>query len=278
MTKDEAIKKIQLLLALAKSSNPNEAANAQSGAEKLIEKFSLQTDDYAKAEAPAYDTRDNLLFEELILTEWRAIIAIACANKYDCVVIREDATATIASEVSTTYRYFVYGDDSDIIHVKLCCISSLFPRSRHCWQPNALARAPYTSNHMPRELLMASRTTSPTSLSRQMALCRSSQKPRSKCKSGEAIVKTGDALAVPEPPVKKTTTINTQDKPIDYVAYIRGQRAGSQIHIGEPREEDLVLGDRDVSLPPSVWDKVKGLFSRKTESEDWDDDDDWEND
>jgi uncharacterized protein DUF2786 len=119
MTREDAVKKVKLLLALAQSPNENEAANAKSMADKIIEKHELLEAEYKTDDTPQYDTSDNLLFEEVLLTEWRGIVAIACANKYDCSIIREDCTAATSTDTTTTYRYYVYGDDIDVIHTRL---------------------------------------------------------------------------------------------------------------------------------------------------------------
>jgi hypothetical protein len=73
--------------------------------------------------------------------------------------------------------------------------------------------------------------------------------------------------------VKETRTINNKEKPIDIVAYIRGEKLGSSIHIGDYIDNDHLLGE-DLEISASVWDRIRGVFSRSVDEDDWLDEND----
>ena len=268
MLREDAINKVKLLLALTKSPNTNEAANAQTLADKLIAKYELQEPEYKSDDKPSYDTSDNLLFEEVILTEWRGIVAIACANKYDCSIIREDATATTTIDTTTTYRYYVYGDDTDVIQTRLLF---QFVASRiddlmltYCRGKSNLYEQSFgegAANGVKDNI--AYETFAVEGMVKTEAV--EEVQPR------ESLVKTSDAIAKPEPPIKETKTINTREKPIDIVAYIRGEKLGGNIHIGDYIDDDHLLDD--LTMETSLWDRLKGVFARSIDEDDWLDED-----
>lgn len=110
--------KIKHLFALSLSSNPNEAAAALAMADKLIAKFGVTPEQLGEIEAsdkPIYSD-DNLLHESDNLEDWKNLLALVVAQKYDCYAIQENNVARTGDGVTArqTYRYYVYGEDEDV--------------------------------------------------------------------------------------------------------------------------------------------------------------------
>lgn len=111
------LQKIKLLLNLAKSPEPGEAANAAAMALKLIQKFNVtdeQLQEIESSDKPIY-TDENLLLDTPELADWKNILALVVATKYDCYAIQEE---NVLSTGERSYKYFVYGEPEDIAIAK----------------------------------------------------------------------------------------------------------------------------------------------------------------
>lgn len=86
--KHNIIERIQKLLALSKSDNPNEAANAAALADKLINKHQISN---AELQATSHeqvpvDRYKDPIYSSARRTAWKAHLASALARHYDCAV------------------------------------------------------------------------------------------------------------------------------------------------------------------------------------------------
>lgn len=113
MTKTEAINKVKLLLNFAESANQNEADSARLQAEKLKKKFDIQDSDLSEGPS-VFDDKFFLssMNEDL---EYKRSLAFAIANKFYCTLVQE---VTVLGPTEYLYKFFLYGDDSDIVSAK----------------------------------------------------------------------------------------------------------------------------------------------------------------
>jgi hypothetical protein len=78
MTRDEALKKIKKCLALAKSSNPNEAATAMRQAQKLMEAFGVNDDDVRLSDVNEQSASARMQS----MAMWEVMLANAIASTF----------------------------------------------------------------------------------------------------------------------------------------------------------------------------------------------------
>lgn len=258
MEKPVAIEKVRLLLRLAASTpDTPEGVNAKAMADKFIAKFELHPEDYEdKEDVPIY-TDDELLYETKNYEEWKSILALIVSSKYDCLTIQEVNEASTGEKV---YKYFVYGDETDVIHTK-CLFAFAFKEVQKVIDANCFKRG---------ELFQSSYSEGVVNGIRINIECEDfimegivMQKKDKPAENKEAMTK------VEEPkekdiPIKEKAMVNNKERPLDHIAYFYGELAGSQIHIGKAMK-DLVLPENyeedDKKAAPSAWKKMlKGIF------------------
>ena len=107
--------KVKKLLALATSSNPNEAANAKELADKLIEKYNITEADLGSLDPKEHYGENEKLFVTYGSVMWRQQLAVAVAKYFDCQIIQEEhRPAGSGEEVTGEFHHFVYGDDDQV--------------------------------------------------------------------------------------------------------------------------------------------------------------------
>ncbi len=108
---DSIIEKVQKLLALAKSSNINEAAAATAAANKLIDQYRLSEADLSlSSEDDQIVEDDGFVYETGRIIPWKNSLAITLAKHYGCAMFN----STIYPNGRKVSRYKLIGKKSDI--------------------------------------------------------------------------------------------------------------------------------------------------------------------
>jgi hypothetical protein len=105
------LNKVKLLLNLANSSNPNEADNARTMADKLIAKYNITEEELTSLEEKVFYGENEKLFVTLGIVGWRQQLALAVATYFDCQIVQEEL---VPAEGPHEFKYFVYGDDDQV--------------------------------------------------------------------------------------------------------------------------------------------------------------------
>lgn len=222
------LQKIKLLLNLAKSPNENEAANAAAMALKLIEKFNVTDEQLAEIDAngrPIY-TEDNLMLDTPELADWKNILALAVANKYDCYAIQEE---NVASSGERTYKYFVYGEEDDVAIAKEL-FSYVYGEMLKVIETKCTGRGELYRDSFCEGLVNGVKI----NIEFENFTVSGIVKTQS---SSEEIKK--DVLApiekapIKPPAIDKKTKVTNKEKPLDIMAYFVGEGFGRDIHIGK---------------------------------------------
>ncbi len=113
---ESTLNKIKLLLKLANSPNPNEAANARAMADKFISKYEITPEELKSLEdkKPLYGEEEKL-FTTLGIESWRQQLALAVGKYFECQIVQEEL---VPAEGLRQYNYYVYGDPQDVETVK----------------------------------------------------------------------------------------------------------------------------------------------------------------
>lgn len=258
MDKTSIIEKVRFLLNLASTeSTPiNEAEAAKNAANKLIEKFQLTEEDYQVVEVKPIYSDDELLFETKELQDHLAQLALTCAEKFDCFVIQE---RNVAQDGDTSYRYFIYGDSTDIIRVKALfsfvkkevdSIISMFTRGRGKLYIDSFAEGVVNGvriNIKQEDFHVEGLVI---------------QSKEEKISEG-AIIPTESPKKEPPPIEEKTDLGSGKDsKPIDAIAFFYGEEKGRAIHIGKIMD-DFMLEEDESEILIDLFEKVKGVLKNE---------------
>ncbi len=235
---EAVVLKIKYLMRLAKSANENEAANALAMAQKLMEKHGLSDSDVEeKEEKPVY-TDDQMFHSAIEPKEWEDILAVAVADKYECYVIKEKC---ITSGGDISFKYFAYGDDSDIVFVK-AVFHHLHSQMISAISMNCRDRGQLYVDSYSEGLVSAVRTNIMFEDFNMPGLVEAKVKEDD---PGPALVKTEEVRDKPPIEEKTQTRSDKKEKPLDIMAYFKGEGDGRDIHLsddGEYAPNDLVAG------------------------------------
>lgn len=222
---EHIILKIQYLIRLSKSSNENEAANALTMAQKLCEKHSIKLEDIEeKEEKPVYD--DNQLFHENPESlEWVDMLAFAVADKYDCYIIKE---ANLASTGETIYKYFAYGDEVDSLYVKKV-FELLYQQMLSSISMKTRGRGKLYIESYSEGLVNGVKVNLAFEDFEMPGLV----ELKSSEIEGPALVKTETEEKAPPPIKEKENVKKDKEKPLDILAYFKGEGDGRKIHISD---------------------------------------------
>lgn len=108
------LQKVKLLLNLATSSNPNEAANARELAEKLIAKYNITEAELSSLDPKEYYGENEKLFVSFGMVHWRQMLALVVSKYFDCQIVQEEMMPANGAEGIHEFRYYVYGDDDQV--------------------------------------------------------------------------------------------------------------------------------------------------------------------
>lgn len=226
--------KIKLLLNLSKSPEPGEAANAAAMALKLIEKFNVTDEQLREIESsdkPIY-TDENLLLETPELADWKNILALVVAKKYDCYAIQEENVLTTGEK---SFKYYVYGEPEDIIIAK-----QLFDFVYN--EVNKVIALRCTSRG---ELYRDSFAEGAVNGVRINIEYENFFSPGMVIAKEDKVEEKKDSIAnvekspVKPPAIEKKTMASNKEKPLDIMAYFIGEGYGRDIHIGEISKRTL---------------------------------------
>jgi Protein of unknown function (DUF2786) len=107
--------KVRKLIALATSSNANEATNARELADKLIAKYNITEQELASLDPKEYYGENEKLFITYGTVVWRQQLAVAVAKYFDCQIVQEEhRPAGAAENVTGEFHHYVYGDDDQV--------------------------------------------------------------------------------------------------------------------------------------------------------------------
>lgn len=108
------LQKVKLLLNLATSPNPNEAANAKELADKLIAKYNITEQDLASLDPKVFYGEEEKLFVTLGIVHWRQMLALTVSRYFECQIVQEEMMPANGGEGVHEFRYYVYGDDDQV--------------------------------------------------------------------------------------------------------------------------------------------------------------------
>ena len=103
--------KVKKLLALATSSNANEAESARTLANKLISKYNITEEQLSSMDPKVFYGEDEKLFVTIGLHPWRQQLALAVATYFDAQIVQEEL---VPVEGLHEFIYYVYGDDDQV--------------------------------------------------------------------------------------------------------------------------------------------------------------------
>lgn len=253
MDKPQAITKVQLLLRLAAGAEGNESEAAKTMAQQIIEKYGLTEEEYLEKEVKPLYQDDALLFEEVIPQDWTQQLALICGNKFDCYVIKED-NHTVGTE-DHTFKLFVYGHDDDVVLVKQLW-QLVYSQIEELVEKNCDGRSSLYRTSYAEGAVNGVRQNIECESFDVEGLVKVAPEEKEAPKETQAIEKIKQPKK--EQPIAETTKIRTEEKPIDFGAWVRGENdAMSRIHIGK-REVDNLLDDENEGL----WNRLLGMFGK----------------
>ncbi len=221
---EQIILKIKYLMRLAKSANENEAANALSMAQKLMEKHGLSDSDVEeKEEKPVY-TDDQMFHETILPKEWEDVLAVAVADKYECYVIKEKC---VTSSGDTSFKYFAYGDETSILYVK-AVFNHLHSQMVSVISMNCRSRGDLYVDSYSEGLVSAVQLNIMFEEFKMPGLVTAKAKEDD---SGPALVKAEVVKEKPPIEEKTQTRSDKKEKPLDIMAYFKGEGDGKDIHL-----------------------------------------------
>lgn len=144
-TPEHVLNKIKMLLNLRNSPNVNEAANAATMAENLINKHGVSKDELKSLEEkkPLYGD-DDKFFVTFGLVGWKQSLALTIAKQFYCQIVQEEL---IPVEGLHQYNYYVYGDKEDADNVKFV-YQTFSDRIEELVEKKCIGRGPvYTSSY-----------------------------------------------------------------------------------------------------------------------------------
>lgn len=255
MDKTTAIRKVKLLYRLTASAPEHEAANATSKAQELISKFELAPEEYEEQiEKPIY-TQDDLLYESKEVIDWKRIIALATTYKFDCFVIQEEQ---VASTGDKNYLYFIYGYPDDVTIARhlfnFVCNQIEILITKNCAGRGKLFTSSYSEGVVDTvKINIEYEDYHVEGLVKQAAV-----EEAKELAPVQALAKTESPK---EKPITAAVDIGKNDqRPLDIVAYFRGQADGRNIHIGKITDE-FKLEQEIVNIDSIATDVLKKLFN-----------------
>lgn len=108
------LQKVKLLLNLASSPNPNEAANAKELADKLIAKYNITEQELSSLDPKEFYGENEKLFVSLGICHWKQSLALAVSKYFDCQIVQEEMVPTNGQIDFHEFHYYVYGDDDQV--------------------------------------------------------------------------------------------------------------------------------------------------------------------
>lgn len=221
------LQKIKLLLALSKSPNENEASNAAAMALKLIEKFGVtdaQLQEIEASDKPIY-TDDDLLLETPTLADWKNILALVVAKKYDCYAIMEESLSSTGEQ---SFKYFVYGEPSDVIIAKQL-FNYVYGEIDKLIESVCKYRGELFRDSFAEGAVNGARINIEYEnfIVNGIVVAKEKEVPK------EDAIATVEKAPIKPPAIERKTKVSNEEKPLDIIAYFTGEGCGRNIHIGQ---------------------------------------------
>lgn len=231
MDREKIIEKVKLLFKLAESPNENESANAKALAEAIIEKHNLQPSEL-KDNTFNYP-EENILFRSFTKSFWRNRLAIVLATQFFCYIIEQKITANTSIDGNELpveeFIYFLYGEDKhDVGNVKQL-YSVLEPKidsiiTEVCKGRGGLFCESFSEGFM--NSIKYRIENGDFDFKIQELKEEAAAKP-------DTIVKQTKTEFPSTQPVENKRDIVEDKKPIDIIAYFKGEQAGMKLELGE---------------------------------------------
>lgn len=142
---DQILIKIRLLLNLTKSTNVNEAENAQAMVDKLVAKYNITPEELKSIEdkKPLYG-EENKVFQTIGLIGWKQQLVLAIGKYFYCQIVQEIISPSHGIQ---EYTYYVYGEPEDENNTKFV-FNSINKRIEEMINNRLLGRGPvYVSSY-----------------------------------------------------------------------------------------------------------------------------------
>lgn len=227
--------KIKLLLNLATSSNPNEADNAKSMADKLIAKYEITPEELKKLEdkKPLYGENERL-YSTTGLVSWRQQLALAICKHFECQIVQEEL---VPVEGFHQFNYYVYGDSQDAENVKYV-LKIFFERIEELINDKCIGRGPvYVSSYGEGvvESVKNNIYWDGIELPNKKAPSREREAKKEKPVEG-GTMNLSTTPTEKEKPADKTIDINSQTLIKDVMAFFKGMEDGRHLSLEEMME------------------------------------------
>ena len=103
------LSKVKFLLNLKQSSNVNEAENAATMAQKLIDKYQISPEELEAVEAKTFYGENEKIFSTIGICSWKRQLSLIIANHLECHIVQEEVVAPDTDQ-EHQFDYFVYGE------------------------------------------------------------------------------------------------------------------------------------------------------------------------
>jgi hypothetical protein len=224
MTSPAILNKIKYLLALTQSPNANEAATAQSLADRLIEKHNVTPEELEslKDPKPLYGENEKL-FSTIGIHGWKTQLSLAVATHFDCLIVQEEC---VPAEGEHQFNYFVYGADEDVANTQYAYQLLADKVEEHfitkCMGKGPIYKSSYGEGMV--ESIKLSIQTGGMELPKKVEIKREQ----------ETIALKGDEVVKPkakERPAEKGIDVRSQSAVKDITAYFNGMYDGSYLSL-----------------------------------------------
>lgn len=209
---------------------------------KLIEKYGVTDVQLALVEAldkPIY-TDENLILETPELSDWKNILALVVANKYDCYAIQEE---NVLATGERTYKYFVYGEPEDIIIAKML-FDYVYNEINKLLTSRCSGRGQLYHDSFAEGVVNGVRVNIEYENFSVSGVVKKPQPAEEEKKDAIAPV---EKAPIKPPSIEKKTNVSNKEKPIDIMAYFIGEGFGRDIHIGD-MVSDKELPNKTIDL------------------------------
>ena len=229
MSQELILNKIKLLLNLTKSPNEHEAKNAREMADRLIEKYKIDSEALKNIEEkPPVYTDDTKLYSTIGIESWRSQLALGVCRKYDCYCVQEEA---VPVEGLSQYSYFVVGEQEDTSNA-MFVYHTLEKQVEELVLKYCIGRGPVYI-HSYTEGVVEGIRSSLDWLDFNLEISRPINKPGS-----ANTLNTGNECITKHPgekekPLKETVNISGQSLIKDVMAYFKGVKDGNSLYLPE---------------------------------------------
>ena len=132
----DILKKIKKCLALAKSSNVNEAATALRQAQALMKQHNINSDDVAISDVKECDINTKNTKQK---PGYEQTLAIKCAQAFECDVVLKDVISK-DFEITLNYQFFGLGSNAELAAYAFSVLNRQLQTARRSYMASTLSR------------------------------------------------------------------------------------------------------------------------------------------